>query len=130
MTTPAEHLSLSAALAAEEARLAAMARGDLATLGFLLSEECVYVHSSGTTDTKQSYLAKLAAGSIRYVRVRACDVRPVELGSSVILAHVMYAEAVVDGVPRTLRSQAASVWQSVGDTVRLAYFQATSLPEV
>jgi Domain of unknown function (DUF4440) len=130
MTTPAEHLSLRVVLDAEEARLAAMVTGDLATLGSLLSEECVYVHSSGATDTKQSYLAKLADGSIRYVRVRACEVRPVELGTAVVLAHVMYADAVVKGVPRILRNQAASVWQTVGDTVRLVYFQSTSLPEV
>jgi hypothetical protein len=129
MTTPAEGLSVGAALAAEDARLAAMATGDLAALGSLLSEECRYVHSSGAIDTKQSYLAKLADGSIRYVRVRACDVRPVELGSAVIVTHVMYAEAVVNGIPRSLRSQAASVWQAVDGTVRLAYFQSTSLPE-
>lgn len=130
MTGPASHLDPQTALTADQARLKAMAAGDLSALAALLADECLYVHSNGSTDTKQSYLARLADGSIRYSSVTALDVRLIELGPAVIVRHQMHAEAVVDGLPRPLRSQAVSVWRAAEDGPRLIYFQATALPAV
>ncbi len=105
-----------------------MVAGEIDVLASLLADQCVYVHTSGAIDTKQSYLAKLADGSLRYTSVAALDVRLMELGPAVIIIHRMEAEVIVDGIPRSLRGQAASVWQAADDGPELTYFQSTALP--
>ncbi|HEV2634877.1 MAG TPA: nuclear transport factor 2 family protein [Actinocrinis sp.] len=120
-------------LAAEAARLAAMTAADTSALAELLAPQCRYVHSTGASDDRDSYLAKLADGSLRYLTVEALDVQPVNLGSTVLVLHRMRAEALVDGTPRSLHSQIVAVWQ-VAETgpaeggARLVYLQSTNLP--
>jgi ketosteroid isomerase-like protein len=121
-------LDRGSALTADQARRDAMAAGDLDGLAALLADECLYVHSTGAIDTKQSYLAKLAGGSIRYTHVAALDVQLIELGPAVIVSHRMHAQAIVDDLPRTLRGQAASIWVAAEDGPKLVYFQSTTLP--
>jgi Domain of unknown function (DUF4440) len=74
MNAPVTRLDPESALAADQARRNAMAADDLEGLAALLADECLYVHSTGAVDTKQSYLAKLADGSIRYAW-RRCSAR-------------------------------------------------------
>jgi ketosteroid isomerase-like protein len=128
MNDPVRRLDPESALAADQARRAAMAAGDLDALAALLADDCLYVHSSGMVDTKQSYLAKLADGAIRYSSVEAVEVRLIELGSAVVVSHRMQAEAVVGGEPRSLRGQAAAIWASADNGPQLVYFQSTTVP--
>jgi ketosteroid isomerase-like protein len=116
-------------LAAEEARRKAMVAADLDALDALLADDCLYVHSTGQIDTKQSYLAKLADGTIRYITCDAEAVQPLDLGQTVIVMHHMLADITLGGQPRSIRSQAAAVWQLTdGGVPKLVYFQGTPLP--
>ncbi|MES2283210.1 MAG: nuclear transport factor 2 family protein [Pseudomonadota bacterium] len=56
-------------LAAEEARRQAMLDNDIARLEALLADGLAYVHSTGGTDSKQSYLKKLSGGDLLYETV-------------------------------------------------------------
>jgi diadenosine tetraphosphate (Ap4A) HIT family hydrolase len=114
---------------AEELRTKAMVAGDIATLTALLDDDCRYVHSSGAVDTKASYLAKLQAGEIGYSWIRTPDQRFVEVAGAVGVSHRMEAELVLAGVPRPYQSRAFSLWRGTPQGLRLAYFQATALPE-
>jgi hypothetical protein len=50
-------------------RLAALLQLDHAALRDLFADDCVYVHSSGRVDTKDQYLARLAKGELRYLKL-------------------------------------------------------------
>jgi uncharacterized protein (TIGR02246 family) len=54
----------------EAARIEALLRADLKALQQLFSDQLVYVHSAGKIDSKQPYLATLAAGNLNYVTLR------------------------------------------------------------
>lgn len=114
---------------AEELRTKAMVARDIATLTALLDDDCRYVHSSGAVDTKASYLAKLQAGQIGYSWVRCLDQLVTEAGTAVAVSHRMEAELVLSGVRRPYQSRAVTLWRRTPQGLRLAYFQATALPE-
>ncbi len=53
-------------LHADQARLDAMLRADTAALDDLLASDCLYVHSSGSVQTKPELLGALASSALRY----------------------------------------------------------------
>lgn len=54
-------------LAAEKARTAALEHGDAAALEMIFADDLTYVHASGKTDTKASYLAGIRSGELHYI---------------------------------------------------------------
>jgi Domain of unknown function (DUF4440) len=57
----------AAVKAAEEARVAALDRSDVAALDHLLAPDLTYVHASGKVDTKVSFLEAIRSGQLRYI---------------------------------------------------------------
>ena len=53
-------------LQADQARLDAMLRADVTALDDLLVADCLYVHSSGSVQTKPELLGALAGGALHY----------------------------------------------------------------
>jgi ketosteroid isomerase-like protein len=51
-------------------RIDALLKGDVPALERLFADEMVYIHAAGKIDTKQGYLAGLAAGNLSYVTLR------------------------------------------------------------
>lgn len=107
-----------------------MVAGDLAALAELIADDCRYVHSTGVNDTKAGYLASIASGSLAYTWIRTAEHVFLLAGDAVLVQHEMRAELVLDGVPKPYRSRAVAVWRTGDDGLRLAYFQATGLPDV
>lgn len=62
--------SISTIETMEDRRYAAMLYKDVKMLRSLLHDQLTYVHSSGTTDTKASYIAGLEAGTWDYRCIR------------------------------------------------------------
>ena len=56
--------------AADDARVAAMISADPARLAATISDELLYVHSSGSTDTKASLTAALTSGRTKYNTIK------------------------------------------------------------
>lgn len=52
--------------AADDARVAAMISADPSKLAAVFSDDLLYVHSSGTADTKSSFIAALTSGKSKY----------------------------------------------------------------
>ena len=113
--------------AADERRTAAMVAGDLATLRELIADDCRYVHSTGVSDTKDSYLASIASGALAYTWIRTSEQALIPVGDAVIVQHRMEAELVLDGMPKPYQSRAVAIWRTTDNGCRLAYFQATAL---
>lgn len=113
---------------ADRQRIDASVKGDLDLLAELIADDCRYVHSTGAVDTKDSYLAKLREGVVRYTAIEAVDQQATDLGGVVLLTHVMVAEMVLGGVPRPYRGRVVAVWRTTTTPPQLVYFQSTGLP--
>jgi hypothetical protein len=53
--------------ATEQARVAALDRGDIAALDRILADDLTYVHASGRVDSKSSLLAAVRSGELHYI---------------------------------------------------------------
>jgi len=98
------------ALIAEEQRRQAMLNGDVAALDGLLSDGLVYVHSTGARDSKTTYLAKLASGSLKYLSLSFEDLQVHAAGSGHVVTGRMSAEVSKDGQSKAVRSLFMTVW--------------------
>jgi ketosteroid isomerase-like protein len=72
-------------MAAEQARTAALERSDVATLERIMADDVTYVHASGKTDTKKSYLDAIRSGQLRYISWRAKNLHVRLLGSGAVI---------------------------------------------
>lgn len=114
-------------LVLEQRRVTASLAADVDELDKLIDDDCCYVHSSGSVDTKKSYLAQLRRGTLRYTRI-ACSEHAVSVhGSCGVATFRMDAIADVAGQPRLLRTRCTAVWTLDGDDQLIA-FQSTALP--
>jgi hypothetical protein len=123
MTAALEH----SLLAAEEARRQAMLAADVAVLGALLSDTLAYTHSTGVTDSKQSYLQLLASGALRYETLEFAH-RARLMGTAGLVSAVMYAAVRKGDLRRDIASSYLAVWEHTATGWVLQAVQATALP--
>ena len=114
-TSPVADLAEQAVLRAEALRCAAMLEGDVATLQALLSDGLRYVHSTATSDTKDSYLAKLRSGAMTYQSLHFDDLQAQKAGDAVVVTGRMRAEVRKDGQVKPVRSVFMTVWAAETD---------------
>jgi hypothetical protein len=124
MTAPLEH----SLLAAEEARRQAMLAADVAVLGALLSDTLAYTHSTGLTDTRQSYLQLLASGALRYEALEFGAPHARLMGTAGLVRAVMYATVRKGELRRDIASSYLAVWEHTATGWVLQAVQATALP--
>jgi ketosteroid isomerase-like protein len=72
-------------LAAEQARIAALERSDVAALTAIMAEDVSYVHASGKVDSRQSYLAAIRSGQLHYISWRPESLHVRVLGDTAVL---------------------------------------------
>lgn len=113
--------------AAEARRYSAMKAGDAGALADLLDEDLVYTHSDGSSDTRESYLAKVTAGHFVYHNIDAPIDHVIEFDNTAILAGRMVAEVVVGGEARRLANASLAVYRRRGGQWRLVAYQPTPL---
>jgi hypothetical protein len=117
------------ALALEERRRQALLAGDLPVLQGLLADGLVYVHSTGVSDRKDSYLAKLASGSLRYLALDFSALQVLGLQRATVVSGRMSAVVCKDGQEKHVASLFMTVWGCDRDGVwRLHAHQGTPLP--
>lgn len=115
--------------ALEEQRAQAMLERDADALGHLLDEDVYYAHSSGLTDTRDSFLAKFRLGVFHYTRVESRIDSVVALGPDAFLAHGSVSiDAIVSGQERAIRALMLLVWRRRDGDWRLAGHQTTLEP--
>jgi len=115
--------------ALEARRYQAMTDADIATLGELLSADLVYTHSDATSDSKQSYLDRVATGFFDYGPMTHPEHGIVVRGDCALVFHDMHGEVLVNHeTKRVLNSRSLAVWaREDGNWVLLA-FQPTKYP--
>jgi uncharacterized protein (TIGR02246 family) len=118
-------------LRTEETRLYAMRQPDTAALDDLLTDDCLYVHSTGGTQTKAQLLAALGDGSLRYTELRLLAPPAVRLfgsGTAVLTAQV-HLEGEQKGRGRISTNLTYTcVYVELEARWRLASYQSTTLP--
>lgn len=116
----------------EQLRRAAMLAGDSAALETLLSPDIVYVHSTGTRDTRSSYLHKIREGTMRYLHLNWSDLQVQLLPDVALVNGRMDATVLKDGQEKPLHSIFLTVWTAQpsdgGSAWRLCAHQGTLLP--
>ena len=118
-------------LRADEARLAAMIAVDLPALERALTDDCLYVHSNGLTQTKADLITALKTGAMKYTEIRYVDAPRVRLygeNAAVLTGTTRVAVALPDGraVTPTLLMTALYVRQDA--SWQLASYQSTTAP--
>ena len=118
-------------LRTEETRLYAMLQPDTAALDDLLTDDCLYIHSTGGTQTKAQFLAALRDGSLRYSELRLLAPPAVRLfgsGTAVLTAQI-HVEGEMKGRGRLSSNLACTcVYVEIEARWRLASYHSTTLP--
>lgn len=112
----------------EARRYQAMTDGDIGALEELFSPELVYTHSDATSDSKQSYLAKLASGHFDYGVIEHPETSIVVHGDCALVIGDMRGEVRIGGQARVLNSRSLSVWVRDNGSWMLLAYQPTKYP--
>jgi len=113
----------------EELRRQTLLADDLSALQGLLADDLVYVHSTGACDRKDSYLAKLSSGSLRYLELNFSELHVQVLQQSAVVSGRMAAVIMKDGQRKNVASLFMTVWGCGADGAwRLHAHQGTTLP--
>ena len=113
---------------AEEARRLAMVANDGDQLGALLAEDLGYVHSTGGKDTKQSYVAKIASGTLRYEKVDFASLQFRLIGNVGFVTGAMKATVTGGGNRREVANNYLAVWEHGAGGWKMLYLQGTPVP--
>jgi ketosteroid isomerase-like protein len=116
--------------ALEQARIAAMLKGDHQAIAQHLDQDLIYVHSTGQVDGRQSYLASLRDGKYVYERIEVIEERHAEGTDFVVLLQILSVVIRVAGAGEALPRQvaASSLWRRSQDQWKLVTMQATPRP--
>lgn len=109
----------------EDRRYAAVVKGDFDEFEALSHPDLIYTHSSGETDTLETYLTKCRSGFYVYHRIDHPIARIVIDGDVALVLGEMNAELNVNETRKQLRNSALAVWVRNADTWKLIGYQPT-----
>ena len=113
---------------AERQRCAAMIANDPAALAQLLDAGLQFHHATGAVDSKDAYMAKMAAGRIQYLGINWSEEVVIALGdSAAVLTGRMNTDVRVEGVDKALINRVTTVWSQNDGTWQLVTFQSTPM---
>ena len=113
--------------AADDRRVAATVSGNTAALEPLLSSALEYIHSNGKTDSRESFLAALREGSLKYHSIRYAS-REFRAASNDVVLMTGRAQIEVGqpAIPITLSF--LGVWRLENGHWRFLAWQSARLP--
>jgi 3-hydroxyisobutyrate dehydrogenase-like beta-hydroxyacid dehydrogenase/ketosteroid isomerase-like protein len=112
----------------EDQRYDAMVAGDFDGFAKLAHPDLAYTHSTGDTDTLESYMEKCRAGFYTYHRIDHPVDRITVAGDTAIVVGEMHAELTAGGVQKTLANRSLAVWVRSGGDWKLLGYQPTVIP--
>jgi hypothetical protein len=115
--------------ALEQARCAAIVDGDYDAFAALSHPELRYTHTSGETDTLDSYLQKCRSGYYDYHRIDRPITRITIVGDTALILGEFHSELSAGGIEKELHASALAVWIRDGDSWLFLGYQPTLLPK-
>jgi hypothetical protein len=108
----------------------AMLAFDYAALNRLLSDDSLYIHSTGVVETKSEYVAGLRLGLYEYGDIKITSARTHMFDGAAMTTGVMEMLVGAKGSSKsTIRLQHVLIWRQESGTWRLLLRQATRLPD-
>lgn len=115
--------------AAQDARFAAMVKGDAAYLEAALAPSLTYHHSSGSAQTKTEFMAAIRAGALKYKALDIVERKVRRIGAIAIITGVFRLQATNNGETIDSKARFTDVYENDhGRWVQLAW-QNTRIPE-
>lgn len=105
-----------------------MTSNDVERLAAMFSDDLVYVHTSGTVDSKTSLLDRIRSGDLRYRSIETSDVRPRSYGDTAVITGKAQMVVTAGGSDRHLDIRYTSVCVEHGGRWQLASWQSTVAP--
>ena len=123
-------MSTDAVISAEKSWSAALTAGDLTRLQAIAGDDLTYSHSTGTQDTKASYIEKLRSGSLKYTAFTYDPNLAVRLfGTVAVLTGSAQVSSISDGKASSSHLQLMHVFVNRKGTWQLVAHQSTKLPK-
>jgi len=119
--------SISTIETMEDRRYAAMLYKDVKMLRSLLRDQLTYVHSSGTTDTKASYIAGLEAGTWDYRCIRRSKQTIKVQKSLALVVNCLSMNIAVGGHLVCMENRDLAVWVCEASIWRLIAVQSSAI---
>jgi ketosteroid isomerase-like protein len=117
------------ALANEEQRRQALIEANLSELDKLMADTLVYTHSTSASDSKNSYLAKIANASLQYISLEFTCMKVLSLHQAAVVTGQMAATVKKDGQHKNVASLFMTVWAPNAQGIwQLQAHQGTPLP--
>lgn len=118
--------------ALELERLKAQTTNDFAALERLLADDLVYTHSSGSVDSKASYIDSLRTGKARYLRIVPDEIKVRVIGDLALIhgRGVFTLETNTNGQKgeNPLKLAFLDVWQKRNGKWQMIAWQSARLP--
>jgi ketosteroid isomerase-like protein len=112
----------------ETQRAEAMLKGDVASLGKILADDLTYLHGSGVLDTKETLLASIASGKMKYVAFDESDLKVRVYGGAAVLTGRVAVKAQRGDELLDFKLGLTGVYAKGGDGAwRLVAWQTTRL---
>jgi len=119
---------VEALMNADTRRRVAMVSGDVVALGDYLADDLSWTHSSGKTDSKESFLAVMASGTTVYHSLDVRDTQVRIFGDIFVLEGVVFGDVTKDGLDKKLVNRFVTVWQKrERDLFQMHAWQSTGL---
>ena len=116
-------------IALDAQRMSAMAKGDVAALNKLLSDDLIYTHSSARLDTKQSLIENMQSGKTVYTAVVPSDVKAQDCGDAVVLTGVARISVKSGANAMNFGVRFTDVYVNKGGNWQMIAWQSTRLPD-
>ena len=119
----------AAILAAQDARFAAMVKGDASYLETALDPSLTYHHSSGSAQTKAEFMGSIRAGVLKYKAIDVIERKVRGVGPIAIITGIFRLQATNNGEIIDSKARFTDVYENKdGRWVQLAW-QNTRIPE-
>ena len=115
--------------AAQDARFAAMVKGDMGHLDTALDPSLTYHHSTGAAQSKAEFLGAIREGSLKYKAIEVMERRVRRIGAIAIVTGIFTFQALSNGQTLDARARFTDVYENQhGRWVQVAW-QNTRIPE-
>jgi hypothetical protein len=112
----------------EDERCRAILAGDVAVLRRLMSNDIVYTHSSGRLDTKESFIASISSGTVRYRRIERRSLATLMRGGFACLTGAVDIDVETGGRVLNLVLRFSNVWERTPTGWHQILWQSTPIP--
>jgi ketosteroid isomerase-like protein len=114
---------------AEKNWAAGITKQDFALLGKVLADDLVYTHSTGSVDTKQSYIEALKSGKSKYFSVDYDELKSRSLGKdTAVVTARLRVRVLSNGQPTDMKLSILHVFALRGGQWQLVAHQSARLP--